>query len=107
MSDTETAPLAQKWTERNAAALALVDRLPVSSDQKIEVKMNQVSVYGATGVESKAIERFVAEYAPDSMIKRGTPDGTGRQHCFVEFADGVELSWYRTVTVRIVEDDQP
>lgn len=97
----------QKWTERNAAALALVDRLPVSDAAIVEVQMNTVCVFATTKDDAKALGRFVSEYAPDSWIEYSKITIDGRQRCAVEFVDGVTLVWFRTVTVRIVEDDQP
>lgn len=98
---------AQKWTERNAAALALVDRLPLGIERDIEIGRDMVWIYSSEPSESAAIDAFVAEHAPDSDVTRHKPTANGRQQCTVEFADGVFLGWFRTVTVRIVEDDQP
>lgn len=94
-----------KWTEKNAAALALVDRLPIEAQERLSIiSDNKVLVHDASA--HHAISKFVAEFAPDSEVKRGPPESWGEQRMRVTFADGVKLLWNRRVRVTVTTDEE-
>lgn len=95
----------QKWTDRNAAALALVDRLPSKAQESLSIiSTNLILVHNTEAY--RAMCDFVAEFAPDSEIRKDKPESWGEQYMRVTFVDGVELQWKRKVRVTVVEVDE-
>lgn len=108
MTTTEPAP--QKWTERNAAALALVDRLPPAATRCVQFDQDYDGLcvlLFAVGAERQQVKDLIAEIAPDAVILYRDVSPNGQQRCSVRLPQGFRLEWFRTVTVRVVEDDQP
>lgn len=99
----------QKWTERNAAALALVDRLPVELQEIALINANCVSIYSTMINANKLIRAWLAEFEPDAKIddKPGYGYGCGTRSCTATFSNGARLYWERKVKTIVVEDDQP
>lgn len=100
MSETNEAAKPQKWTERNAAALALVDRLPDELQAHVSIFRNQKIYLGYLERGSIAIlKQFLTEFAPDSEVKRSNPRGSGACDQTIKFADGSKLEWTTFVKV--------
>lgn len=105
MTDTNEAAKPQKWTERNAAALALVDRLPDDVQNGVMVgTRGRIYVTGRPAPAS--LRQFLTEFAPDAETSYTRPDGYGWQDCHIEFADGVVLQWSRKVRTVVIPDEE-
>ncbi len=99
----------QKWTERNAAALALVDRLPPAATRCVQFDQDYdglcVLLYTIRS-EHQGLKEIIAEIAPNAVISYRDVSPGGHQRCDVKLPQGFNLSWFRTVTVIIAENDQ-
>ena len=100
----------QKWTERNAAALALVDRLPVELQRVAKLMGNNdvwLSSMPRNNDENKAVNAFLDEHCAGCKIERRDADQWGFRAFIAHFPDGARMRWERKVKTIEVEDDQP